>query len=93
MNPVRRYAVFLIVVLNTLLYQTSVQAFPDRSSLQSFGTGVTANGYARLPEQSLVNYTETYLDDPLSNKIRATYWSSNREVISYKELNLSLIHI
>jgi len=72
-----------------MLCQRSVHAFPDKISLQPYGTGVTANGYARLPEQSVVNYTETYLDDPLSNKIRATYWSSNRDVISYKELIFS----
>ena len=87
MKPAPRYAVYLI--LTTLHFQKGVYAFPDISNLQSYGAGVTANGYARLPAQSLVNYTETYLDDPLSNTIRATYWSSNREIISYKELNFS----
>ena len=72
-----------------LLCQQSAYAFPEKSQLQPFGQGAVANGYARIEGKSLVEYTETYLDDPLNDTIRASYWSSNRELISYKELNFS----
>lgn len=69
-----------------LTWQVSAYALPAKSEVPPFGQDVTANGYARLPTQSVVNYTETYLDNPLDNTIRASYWSGNRELIAFKKL-------
>lgn len=79
----------LALVVTCLLCSSAAGAFPLKSELPAYGDNVIANGYARKNGDSVVFYTETYLDDPMSNTIRASYWSGNREPISYKQLDFS----
>ncbi len=73
--------------LALLLLQNTANAFPVADELDSISNQVVANGYARRDGDSSVFYTESYLDDPMSNTIRAVYRDSNRQPISYKQLN------
>lgn len=81
----KKYRQLLITAL-LLAWQASAAALPAKNEIPPFGQNVTANGYARLPGQSVVNYTETYLDNPLDQTIRASYWSGNRDLIAFKKL-------
>jgi len=82
--------IFLTLILSALLFfQKATFAFPDKSELQPYGKGVVVDGFARLSEDSAVEYIETYIDDPLEDTIRATYWSPDQELLSYKKLDFT----
>lgn len=77
----------VLVAVSCLIFQAPANAFPLLNELRPFGEGAIANGYARKNNESSVFYTETYLDDPMSDMIRAVYWDGNRQPISYKQLD------
>ena len=82
--------IFLTLILSALLFfQNAAFAFPKKSELQPYGKGVVVDGFARLSEDSGVEYIETYIDDPLEDTIRATYWSPDQELLSYKKLDFT----
>lgn len=80
-----------IVLPLVLLISTHANAnlLTQKKDIPSYGTDVVAYGYARLAQQSVVHYTEQYLDDPLHDTLRASYWSSDRQLIAYKKLIFS----
>jgi len=81
--------IFCTLTLGTalLLCHPQAGAFPQKSQIQPYGQNAVANGYARRGGKSVVDYTETYLDDPMSSTIRASYWDGNREAIAFKQLD------
>ncbi len=83
-------ATTMVLVLALVFTSTSVSAFPLANEIRPYGEGAVANGYARKDGSSAVFYTETYLDDPMNNIIRAVYWDGNRQPISYKQLDFGV---
>ena len=64
------------------------QAFPRIDDLPAYGQNVMAHGYARSPGESALSYIESYLDDPMNDTIRASYWS-DQEIIGYKKVEFN----
>lgn len=82
-----RIAIAVATAFALVLFYSPASAFPRVNEIRPYGENVVAKGYARKYNESSVFYTETYLDDPMSNMIRAVYWDSNHRPISYKQLN------
>lgn len=88
MASTTRYKLHICFIALTLFFCLPGQAESSSwANVKPFGEDVVATGYAKQPKQSSVTYVETYLDDPLEDRIRATYWSNDQKNIAFKSLD------
>ena len=87
MASATRYKFHIVFLASALsLCQFGLAASTSGVNVKPFGEGVIATGHAKQTKTPNVSYVETYLDDPLANKIRATYWSTDKKNIAFKSL-------
>lgn len=90
MNSLQRLAItFTTLALTAVGAHATGKVFPAKTELQPFGRSVTASGYARINDEAPLSYIETYLHDPMSQIISASYWSEDKQPMAYKKLKFN----
>ncbi len=86
MTTTARLCAPLICCATLLLCLSTAVAFPLQSEIQPNNQTGDIFGLAREKNESSVDYTEVFHDDPLNSSLRVSYWSASREAIAYKQL-------